>query len=123
MALNWCHRILTPFWCQYIFKRLTDNHGMAKQDDYIRITARIPPEVHDALVELAKKSERSLNGELVARLQIAIAMAEEELPQPQTAVRQNEEKYNIEDPVEALIELIKAMPKNKQYALLELLKQ
>lgn len=93
---------------------------MAKQDDYIRITTRIPPELHSALVELAKKTERSLNGELVARLQIAIALAEEELRPPMA--EQTKAQYQVSDPLPELIAVIKAMPVEKQRALLELFK-
>lgn len=94
---------------------------MAKQDEYLRITARLPPEVHGALVELAKRTERSLNGELVARLQSAIKMADAEA-HSHAKVMQTTAKYQVGDPVHALIEMIKAMPEEKQRALLELLK-
>jgi hypothetical protein len=93
---------------------------MAKQDEYIRITARLPPELHDALVRLSKKTERSLNGELVARLQIAIDQAMEELHPD--IVRQTVAQYEISDPLQELIELIKSLPAEKQRALLSLLK-
>ena len=93
---------------------------MAKQDDYIRITTRIPPEIHSALVELAKRTERSLNGELVARLQIAIALAEEELHPYKVA--QIKAQYQAGDPLPELIEIIKALSVEKQRALLELFK-
>ncbi|MGJ0506545.1 MAG: hypothetical protein ACR652_05285 [Methylocystis sp.] len=39
---------------------------MAKQDDYVRITIRIPKDLHEALVYFA--GPRSLNAEIVARL-------------------------------------------------------
>lgn len=93
---------------------------MAKQDEYIRITTRIPPDVHNALVKLAKKTERSLNGELVARLQIAIALAEEEL-RPHMA-EQVTVQYQVDDPLPDLIEIIKGLPIEKQRALMDLLK-
>ena len=99
---------------------MPDNHEMAKQDDYIRITTRIPPEVHDALVELANRTERSLNGELVARLQVAIALAQDEL-RPHTA-RQKTASYDAADPVGLLIEKIRKLPEDRQRALLVLLK-
>jgi len=94
---------------------------MAKQDDYIRITARIPPEVHDALVELANRTERSLNGELVERLKTAIGMAEEGA-HLQTMMRQNVAEYQVGDTANALIELIKSLPEEKQIGLLKFLK-
>ena len=44
---------------------------MAHQDDYIRVTARIPPHLHDMLKRQAANAERSLNGQLVAMLETA----------------------------------------------------
>lgn len=93
---------------------------MAKQDDYVRITTRIPPDLHTALVKLAQKTERSLNGELVARLQVAVALAEEELNQP--IIEQTNARYQVADPLPELFEIIRALPIEKQRALLELFK-
>jgi len=40
---------------------------MAKQDDFVRITLRLPPDLHKQLIEAAGAS--SLNAEIVARLE------------------------------------------------------
>lgn len=39
---------------------------MAKQDDYVRITLRLPPDLHEALLKHA--ASKSLNAEIVERL-------------------------------------------------------
>ncbi len=44
---------------------------MARQDDYIRVTARIPPRLYEMLKLQAINAERSLNGQLVAILETA----------------------------------------------------
>jgi hypothetical protein len=41
---------------------------MAKQDDYVRITIRIPKGVHAALAEKCEGEAHSLNAEIVQRL-------------------------------------------------------
>jgi hypothetical protein len=97
-----------------------DNRNMAKQDEYIRITTRIPPELRDALVKLANRTERSLNGELVARLQFAVAIAEAEA-RPELKVEQIQGNYSVTASVDALIDIIKSMPEEKQKALLKIL--
>lgn len=45
---------------------------MSNQDNYIRQTIRIPPELCDLLKTLASKSERSLNAEIIHRLSESI---------------------------------------------------
>ncbi|MBS7741421.1 MULTISPECIES: hypothetical protein [unclassified Chelatococcus] len=47
---------------------------MAKQDDYIRITLRLPQDVHRRLIEAA--GPRSLNAEIVTRLQNTLDLDE-----------------------------------------------
>lgn len=42
-------------------------------NDDKKITVRIPPDLHEALVKLAEQDTRSLNGEIVALLRKAIA--------------------------------------------------
>ena len=39
-----------------------------EEDDYTRITLRIPKELHQKLTEAAKSSSKSMNAEIVARL-------------------------------------------------------
>lgn len=46
---------------------------MANQDDYVRLTARLPPEIHEEITKLADRHARSLNGEIIALLQSAIS--------------------------------------------------
>lgn len=41
--------------------------GMAKQDDWIRVTVRFPPELHERLNEA--RGARSFNAEVVSRLE------------------------------------------------------
>lgn len=41
---------------------------MAKQDDYARITIRIPMEIYDQIQDAAESAQRSLNGEIIQRL-------------------------------------------------------
>lgn len=43
---------------------------MAKQDDFIRLTLRLPPALHEMLVEAA--GPRSLNAEIIDRLESSI---------------------------------------------------
>lgn len=95
---------------------------MAKQDDYIRITARLPPEVHDALVEMANRTERSLNGELVARLQAALNMAEED-ERTQFVAKQTIAHYKTGSPKQDLMVLVEGMSEAKILAMLEILKK
>lgn len=100
---------------------------MAKQDEYIRITTRILPELRDALVEQAKRTERSRNGELIAMVQAGLGLADGE-PRPYTeedvkhflARESASGKYSVST-TQALIALIEAMPEEKRKALLKLL--
>ncbi len=92
---------------------------MAKQDEYIRITTRIPPELRDALVELAKRTERSLNGELIARLQIAVKLAMDE-PRPRNVAEQETTAYSVRT-IDTLLALIEDMSEEKRKALINLL--
>ncbi|WP_271896290.1 Arc family DNA-binding protein [Candidatus Phyllobacterium onerii] len=43
---------------------------MAKQDEWTRITLRIPPELHEKLTEAARTS--SMNAEIIRRLEYTI---------------------------------------------------
>lgn len=42
---------------------------MAKQDGYTRITLRIPTELHEHLAASAEKTSKSMNAEIIARLE------------------------------------------------------
>jgi len=77
------------FWCQDMRTKLVQEAYMAKQDDYVRITLRLPPGLHKDLVELAGPA--SLNAYIVLRLEEAVANersmiatygSEEPLPHP-----------------------------------------
>lgn len=43
--------------------------GMANQDDYIRITLRIPKALHEHLSASAEETSKSMNAEIIARLE------------------------------------------------------
>ncbi len=42
---------------------------MATQDDYQRITVRLPPDIHEKLTQAANSSAKSVNAEIVSRLE------------------------------------------------------
>jgi hypothetical protein len=42
---------------------------MARQDDYIRITLRIPAALHVRLLETCERTNRSMNAEIITRLE------------------------------------------------------
>lgn len=42
---------------------------MAKQDDWVRITLRLPRDVHERLTGVLDDTNRSMNAEIVARLE------------------------------------------------------
>ena len=46
---------------------------MALQDDYIKTALRLPRELHARLLDAARESSKSLNAELVARLETSFA--------------------------------------------------
>ncbi|PZP07831.1 MAG: hypothetical protein DI607_13525, partial [Sphingomonas hengshuiensis] len=54
------------FWCQDTRTKLVQKNGMAKQDDYVRITLRLPPDLHRQLTTLAGAA--SLNAYIVSLL-------------------------------------------------------
>lgn len=45
---------------------------MANQDDYIRITLRIPKDLHGRLSELAEETSKSMNAEIIGRLEASV---------------------------------------------------
>lgn len=45
---------------------------MKNQNDYIRVTFRCPPELHQSLSDCASNCENSLNSEIIKRLTSAI---------------------------------------------------
>lgn len=42
---------------------------MAKQDDWVRLTVRMPPELYEQLQAIVASGPRSMNAEIVSRLQ------------------------------------------------------
>ncbi|MEJ1409104.1 MAG: Arc family DNA-binding protein [Candidatus Sedimenticola sp. (ex Thyasira tokunagai)] len=50
---------------------------MGAQDDFIRTQIRFPPEVHEALVKAAEVYGRSLNAEIIHRLEQSLAVDEQ----------------------------------------------
>lgn len=51
---------------------------MAKQDDYVRYTIRVPKEVFDPLEKAAEAANRSANAEIIARLEFSVEHPKEE---------------------------------------------
>jgi hypothetical protein len=51
---------------------------MGAQDDYVRTQIRFPPELYRALKEKQKKSGRSFNAEIIARLEASFGAEEKE---------------------------------------------
>ncbi|MFJ2456650.1 Arc family DNA-binding protein [Pseudomonas protegens] len=49
---------------------------MAIQDEYIRITLRIPKELHSLLADSAEQTSKSMNAEILARLQESFSQRE-----------------------------------------------
>lgn len=47
---------------------MVHNRSMAKQDDWVRLTVRIPPELHDKLQTAVTVGPNSMNAEIIARL-------------------------------------------------------
>lgn len=45
---------------------------MANQDDYARITLRLPRPIHEALASASESAFRSMNAEIVARLESSL---------------------------------------------------
>ena len=45
-------------------------------DEEVRLTIRLPADLHRRLTELARREHRSLNGEMIALLEQAITQAE-----------------------------------------------
>ncbi|HAO33182.1 MAG TPA: Arc family DNA-binding protein [Candidatus Competibacter sp.] len=44
---------------------------MGKQDDYIRITLRLPAELHERLTTMCERTKRSMNAEILTRLDVS----------------------------------------------------
>lgn len=45
---------------------------MAKQDDWVRLTVRLPPDVYARLNEIVAAGPNSMNAEIVARLEASL---------------------------------------------------
>ena len=68
---------------------------MNTQNDYVRLTIRVPPELNDALKELASISERSLNSEIVSRLADSIKLEQADPTNPKASIKMAAEKIAI----------------------------
>ncbi|MGO7370086.1 Arc family DNA-binding protein [Rhizobium ruizarguesonis] len=62
------HQISAQEYGLGFFTKLVSNSLMAKQDDYVRYTIRVPREVYAPLEQAADTSGRSMNAEIVRRL-------------------------------------------------------
>ncbi|MFE1289192.1 Arc family DNA-binding protein [Streptomyces sp. NPDC058751] len=51
-------------------------------DEEKRITVRLPSKLHDRLAALAKRDRRSVNGEIVHLLEVALTRQPEDSPSP-----------------------------------------
>ncbi len=84
---------------------------------------RMPPELKEAIQASADKSRRSLNAEVVLRLQRSLEMEPLIMADltPGELIREPSAKY--ESLLSLLIDRIKSLPPKKQRALLELLEK
>ncbi len=79
---------MTLIWCQLKLARMS----VAKQDEYARITLRLPPDIHAKLIERA--GAKSLNAEIVTRLTKTLAedqMIDDGYPGPEEEIEANRE--------------------------------
>jgi hypothetical protein len=52
----------------------------AKQADFVKTAIRMPPELHKSIHELAKKQDRTFNGQLLAMLKEVAAKSDQQTP-------------------------------------------
>lgn len=50
----------------------------AKQADFVKTAIRMPPELHKSIHELAKKQDRTYNGQMLAMLKDSIAKSDQQ---------------------------------------------
>ncbi|TPW26041.1 Arc family DNA-binding protein [Pararhizobium mangrovi] len=73
--------LLSPIWCKLAFTKLVRKglvevftisvliRLMAKQDDYVRYTIRVPADLYERVSKAAEGSSRSVNAEINERLE------------------------------------------------------
>lgn len=71
---------------------------MATQDDYQRITVRIPPELHAQLTDAARDTSKSVNAEIVGRLEASF--------QPMAIARREETEELIDKAIDKAAEVM-----------------
>ncbi|TGV10792.1 Arc family DNA-binding protein, partial [Alcaligenaceae bacterium 429] len=78
-------------------------------DQTVRITLRLPSDLHEALTKTAEKNNRSMNGEIVALLQKGMELAPFDLVKQELAqmiaaykVMHQEERFALADRVKKL---------------------
>ena len=49
---------------------------MATQDNYTRITLRMPKDLHERLASLAEETSKSMNAEIIGRLEASVFSSE-----------------------------------------------
>ncbi|MCH0558098.1 MULTISPECIES: Arc family DNA-binding protein [Streptomyces] len=57
-------------WCQSATGRTLETHYSGVMDEEKRITLRLPSDLHEWLVAQARSARRSLNSEIVYRLEV-----------------------------------------------------
>lgn len=67
------HQISAQWAAIGFFTNLVSKADMAKQDDYVRYTIRVPKEIFEPLEKAAHESNRSANAEIIARLAYTVA--------------------------------------------------
>lgn len=55
---------------------------MAKQADFVRTALRVPPDLHNALHEATKTTERTFNAEIIHRLKSTFSSETTRQPTP-----------------------------------------
>lgn len=101
--------------------------GIRKTGDIAPLGVRMPPEIKDALTSAARKNGRSVNAEIVLRLQKSF---EEPvgvvLPAGELVAAENHREYKpvrqISRTEEAILEIFHKLPVEKQLALISLFK-
>lgn len=88
---------------------------MAKQDDWVRLTVRLPPEVYARLTETVATGPNSMNAEIVSRLEFSFSAEEakkrEAVEFEETLLRTNYEimRRQMEGAQDRLSQLIESL--------------
>lgn len=70
---------------------------MARQDEWVRITLRLPREVHEKLTGALDDTNRSMNAEIVARLEETFAFEQEGVAMTREAVKSFARKSAVDE--------------------------